>query len=99
MASGATTSRVYDVDQVDDLINQASAAAFVAAITTTLPVTGDENTIYFVANGTGTSPNFYVEYMYVNGNWEVVGNTELAIETLSNNEVEGIFNDVFSPLS
>lgn len=98
MVSGATTTRVYDANQVDDLINQASAAAFVAAITTTLPATGDENTIYFVANGTGTTPNFYIEYMYVNGNWEVVGNTELAIETLSNNEVEGIFNDVFSPL-
>ena len=95
MVSGATTTRVYDANQVDDLINQASAAAFVATVTTTLPATGDENTIYFVANGTGTTPNFYVEYMYVNGNWEVVGNTELAIETLSENEVEGIFYTVF----
>lgn len=97
-AIGVTTAspRVYDTNEVDRLIAEAEAAAFVAAVTTTTPVTGDAHTIYFVANGSGTTPNYYTEYMYVNGAWEVVGNTELAIETLETTEIENIFNAAFS---
>lgn len=96
-STGVTVSapRVYDTVEVDKLIAEAEAAAFVAAITTTLPASGDANTIYFVSNGTGTTPNYYTEYMYVNGGWEVVGDTELTIEALSDNEIEDIFEAVF----
>lgn len=98
MASGATTAVVYDSKQVDDAIAAQAAAAFVAAITPTLPTAGDENTIYFIPNASGTTPNYYVEYMYVNDGWEVVGNTELTIETLSDNEITSIFNTAFNPI-
>lgn len=96
LATGATTAVVYDANQVDAKIAEAEAAAFVAEITDTLPASGDVNTIYFVSNGTGTTPNYYTEYMYVNNGWEVVGNTELAIETLNNTEIENIFNGAFN---
>lgn len=96
LATGATTAVVYDANQVDAKIAEAEAAAFVAEITDTLPASGDANTIYFVSNGTGTTPNYYTEYMYVNNGWEVVGNTELAIETLNNTEIENIFNGAFN---
>lgn len=106
LAAGATTSVVYDADQVDDAIAEAVASVFKAEVATAdqdgypdvqTPV---ENTIYLVPNGTGTEPNYYIEYMWMDGDptgkWEVVGNTDLAIEPLSNNEVTAIFNGVFN---
>lgn len=98
MATGATTNTVMDAAQVEAAINQA-VASFVTAQVATADAQGrpdvaspEENVVYLVPNGSGTNPNYYVEYMYVNGNWEVVGNTELAIETLNNTEIENIFN-------
>ena len=106
LAAGATTAVVYDADQVDDAIAEAVASVFKAEVATAdqdgypdvqTPV---ENTIYLVPNGTGTEPNYYIEYMWMDGDptgkWEVVGNTDLAIEPLSNNEVTAIFNGVFN---
>lgn len=106
LAAGATTSVVYDADQVDDAIAEAVASVFKAEVATAdqdgypdvqTPV---ENTIYLVPNGTGTEPNYYIEYMWMDGDptgkWEVVGNTDLAIEPLSDNEVTAIFNGVFN---
>lgn len=106
LAAGATTAVVYDADQVDDAIAEAVASVFKAEVATAdqdgypdvqTPV---ENTIYLVPNGTGTEPNYYIEYMWMDGDptgkWEVVGNTELAIETLNNTEIENIFNGAFN---
>ena len=102
MASGATVPVVYSADQVDEAIGEAVASAFSPEIASAdasgLPdvQNPEENVIYLVPNGTGSTPNYYIEYMYINNGWEVVGNTELAIESLSENEVETIFNGVFN---
>lgn len=106
LATGASTSVVYTADQVDDAINAAIGsfitAQVVAADQQGYPdvQTPEENVVYLVPNGTSSEPNYYIEYMWIDGNptgsWEVVGNTELAIETLSNNEVISIFNGVFN---
>ena len=108
MATGATTAVIYDADQVDDKIAEAVASVFkpevVAADADGLPdvASPEENVIYLVPNGSGTTPNYYIEYMWVDGepegHWEVVGNTELTIETLSDDEIERIFNDNFNPI-
>lgn len=55
----------------------------------TLPATGVKGTIYLVSNS-GTSPNIYDEYIYVNNSFEKIGTTEIDLsdyvteETLDN---------------
>lgn len=39
--------------------------------------TPDENTIYMVAKATGSGNQNYDEYMYINGNFEKIGDTEV----------------------
>lgn len=109
MATGATTNIAYDSKQVDDKIAEAVASVFkpevVAADADGLPdvASPEENVIYLVPNGSGTTPNYYIEYMWINGDpeghWEVVGNTELTIETLNTDEITYIFNTVWRPVS
>lgn len=105
MASGATTNTVMDTAQVEAAINQAVASFVTAQVATAdaqgLPdvASSEENVVYLVPNGSETNPNYYVEYMYVNGNWEVVGNTELTIETLNTDEVTQIFNEAWNTVS
>ena len=41
-----------------------------------LPTTGETGVIYLVSNG-GTNPNIYDEYIYINGNFEKIGTTEI----------------------
>lgn len=40
-----------------------------------LPLTGETNVIYLVKKA-GTNPDVHDEYVYVEGNWEKIGNTE-----------------------
>lgn len=104
MSSGATTSVVYDKDEVDSLIAEQASAAFVAAITSTIPTPAadaDNNTIYFIANGATTGLNIYDEYLKINKGsaetpsyaMEKIGTTELQLDYLSENDVETIWDD------
>lgn len=47
-----------------------------AEVVATLPASGASNTIYLVPNS-GTTPNIYDEYIYVNNAWEKIGTTEI----------------------
>lgn len=102
MASGATTTEVYDKDQVDEKIAEAAAAAFTAAVTSTIPAVADaeDNTIYFVSDGSD-APNAYNEYLKVNTGtaetpnyvMEMIGSTQLSLDYLSNDDVETIWDE------
>ena len=103
MSLGSTTSVVYDKGEVDSLIAEQASAAFVAAITATLPAVSDadNNTIYFIANGATTGNNIYDEYLKVNKGsaetpdyaMEKIGSTEFSFDTLSNGDVDTIWTD------
>lgn len=41
-----------------------------------LPTTGEEGVIYLVPKSTSKTDNVYNEYMYINSNWELIGDTE-----------------------
>lgn len=46
-------------------------------IVDTLPEAGEDNTIYLVPKSTSKTNNYYDEYMYINNNWELIGDTEV----------------------
>lgn len=50
----------------------------------TLPATGDAGTIYLVPNS-GTTPNIYDEYIYVNNSFEKIGTTEIDLSNYVTN--------------
>ena len=54
-------------------------------IVSSLPATGDENTIYMVrvSNDNEDSDN-YNEYMWIDGNWELIGNTRIDLSDYYN---------------
>lgn len=42
-----------------------------------LPQTGENNVIYLVPKSTSKTNNYYDEYMYINSEWELIGDTEV----------------------
>lgn len=71
-----------------------------------LPETGETNVIYLVKKS-GTNPDTYDEYVYVEGNWEKIGNTEIDLsnyytkdqvysksETYNQNEVNTLITEI-----
>lgn len=69
----------------------------------TLPATGEKGVIYLVANS-GTAPNAYDEYIWVNNAFEFLGTTAVDLSgyvqasemhALTNSEIDTIFNQVF----
>ena len=46
-------------------------------IVDTLPLTGESSVIYLVPQSELIEQNFYFEYIYVNGNWELIGTTQI----------------------
>lgn len=67
-----------------DTYTQAEVNALIGSITTisflvvqTLPSTGESNIIYLVPKTTAGTDNVYDEYIYVNNDWELIGDTEV----------------------
>lgn len=93
---------VYSKDEVDDLIEEAAAAAFTAQVVSSVPLPADaeENVIYFVADGS-SDPNAYNEYIKVNTGteenpvyvMEKIGSTQLSLDYLSTSDVTTIWNE------
>ena len=66
------------------------AGAIKFEIVQELPITGTEDTIYLVPIEPDTSGNNYAEYIYVNGQWELLGRigVQVQIETITNQEID-----------
>ena len=75
----ALEASVYTKQQTDKAIAAAIAAAdhLSREIVEALPETANENVIYMVPRGGGTGQDVYNEYMYINGAWEIIGDTSV----------------------
>lgn len=76
----------------------AGVTQFNYSIVSSLPTTGVKGTIYLVANS-GTNPNIYDEYIYVNDKFEKLGTTDISLdgyvqtgdlEAITNTEIDTI---------
>lgn len=86
---------VATVDYVSSAITTALSgiSSFSFEIVQSLPQSNiSTSKIYLVAKGTAGTNQVYTEYAYVNNAWEIIGDTSMSIDTLSNAEVATIWN-------
>lgn len=70
----ADLSNYYNKTEVDDIVDGIVTGKF--EVVQSLPQTGEDKVIYLVPNG-GTAPDVHDEYIYVNGQWEKIGDTNI----------------------
>lgn len=72
-------TNVYTKTDTDSAIAAAIAAVdhLSREIVQTLPENASENVIYMVRRESGTGQDVYNEYMYINGTWEIIGDTSV----------------------
>lgn len=91
---------------VDDAITEALAdiTGIEFEVVQALPETGVKGTIYLVSNS-GTAPNIYDEYIWVNNAFEKIGTTAVDLSgyvqatemhALTNSEIDTIFGQVWT---
>ena len=71
---------VYTIDELPNALSEAFAKAGAVAryeIVDELPTSGQSNTIYLVPKSEGIG---YDEYIYVNGEWELIGDTDIELD-------------------
>lgn len=86
---------VATVDYVSSAITTALSgiSSFSFEIVQSLPQSNiSTSKIYLVAKQTSGTNQVYTEYAYVNNAWEIIGDTSMSIDTLSNAEVATIWN-------
>lgn len=87
--------------QVTTLITNAieNIQGITYSVVTALPTTGEAGVIYLISNN-GSNPNIYDEYIYVNGNFEKIGTTDIDLsgyvqttdlEAITNTEIDTIW--------
>ena len=82
-------------EQVQDAITSAigGVGGFKFEIVENLPATGSSNVIYLKLKEQGTEGNIYTEYAYINSKWEVIGDTSVSLDFLTNAEINQIWTD------
>ena len=93
--SYGTLTGITTKSYVDEAITTALSgiSSFIFEIVQSLPVANiSTSKIYLVAKNTSGTNQVYTEYAYVNNAWEIIGDTSMTIETLSNAEVATIWN-------
>lgn len=81
-------SNVYTKQQTDSAIATAIAAVdhLSREIVEALPETANENVIYMVRREGGAGQDVYNEYMYINGAWEIIGDTSVDLTDYARKE-------------
>lgn len=83
-------NKVATVADVNTAIGSISSFSF--EIVNSLPATGNSSKIYLVAKSSSGTNQVYTEYIYVNNAWEIIGDTQMTIDTLTNQEVATIWS-------
>lgn len=55
-------------------------------VTTSLPSTGKDDVIYLVKDTKGKDNNNYLEYLWINGKWELIGSTQVDLSGYAKKE-------------
>lgn len=81
----------YTKEETDSKISSAIAASghlkrVVLGDSTSLPDTGDTNTIYMVPREGSSGQDVYDEYMYINSVWEKIGNSQVDLSDYATTE-------------
>lgn len=83
LVEGGISSQVIDDSSISltktwsssKIASELAGAGFNVEIVTELPSVGDPHTIYFILKPNSSTGDTYDEWMYINNNWEKVGNT------------------------
>ena len=89
VAKAVSESKLYTDTAVKDL------AGLRILIVDVLPITDiDSHALYLVPMETAMSEDVYYEYLYINGAWELIGNTKIDLsDYYTKKEVEQYFKD------
>ena len=81
-------TNVYTKTETDSAIATAIAEVehLSREIVETLPENANKNVIYMVLRGGGTGQDIYNEYMYINGAWEIIGDTSVDLTDYAKTE-------------
>lgn len=90
-AYNASSNKVATMSDITTALSGISSFSF--EIVQSLPQSNiSTSKIYLVAKQTSGTNQVYTEYAYVNNAWEIIGDTSMSIDTLSNAEVATIWN-------
>ena len=69
-------------------------SGFSFEIVENLPATGSTSKVYLkLKSPSETGDNIYTEYIFVNNKWEVIGDTSVSLDFLTNAEISQIWTD------
>ena len=69
-------------------------SGFSFEIVENLPATGSTSKVYLkLKSPSETGDNIYTEYIFVNNKWEVIGDTSVSLDFLTNTEINQIWTD------
>lgn len=90
-AYNATNNKAATMADITSAIGNVSSFSF--EIVQSLPSQNiSTSKIYLLAKNTAGTNQVYTEYAYVNNAWEIIGDTSMTIDTLSNTEIDTIWN-------
>lgn len=90
-AYNASSNKVATMSDITTALGGISSFSF--EIVQSLPQSNiSTSKIYLVAKQTSGTNQVYTEYAYVNNGWEIIGDTSMTIDTLSNSEVQTIWS-------
>ena len=89
-AYNASSNKVATMSDITSAIGGITTFGF--EVVNSLPVSDiSTSTIYLVPKSTSGTNQVYTEYAYINNAWEIIGDTQITIETLSNNDIDTIW--------
>lgn len=90
-AYNASSNKVATMSDITSAISGIGTFSF--EIAQTLPSSNiSTSKIYLVPKSTSGTNQVYTEYAYVNNAWEIIGDTSMSIDTLTNNEIDTIWS-------